>query len=108
MANKYIIPQESLTETQRVITEILENEQETLDKSRELLGKAYQLFLQKQQLLKDIEAVTEEMESCIHFAFVELPTDHDPQNWLLIDYKTIAKWIDPCDQTHIVNFQIIH
>lgn len=107
MTNKYTIPQDSLKETQKAITEMLE-EQETLDKSRELLGKAYQLFLQKQQLIKDIEAVTEEMESCIHFAFEELPNSHDPEDWLIIGKDVICKWPDPCDQTHIVDFRIIH
>lgn len=114
MANKYTIPQESLSETQRVITEILENEQETLDKSRELLGKAYQLFLKKQKLIKRLHeetaAITEEMEACIHFAFEELPKDHDPENWLLIDKQkgVICKWFDPCYVTHVVDFRIIH
>ena len=98
---KYEIPQDSLKQTQQAIAEMLD---EGLETSRELLGKAYQLFLQKQQLLQDVEAVTEEMEACINFAFEELPTDHDPEDWLKINGDTIAQWIDPGDQTHIVKF----
>ena len=89
----------------------------TLDKSRELLASAYKLFLEKQRLIKELNdktiAITEEMEACIHFAFEELPSSHDPEDWLLIDKLegqkgVICKWVDPSDMTHIVDFRIIH
>lgn len=51
--------------------------------------------------------VIDQMEEKINEAFMQLPDDHDPENWVLIDFNMIAKWPDPCDQTHVVEFESI-
>lgn len=79
-----------------------------MNTSRELLREVYALHLKKNALQQEISQINAEMESTINKAFRQLPIGHDPQNWLMIEGDVIARWIDPEDNTHMIEFTKIY
>lgn len=75
--------------------------------SRKLLYTAYRLLQKKIALLREVDQIAEDIEKATNEAYTALPTDYDPEDWLLIEKDLIAKWPD-IDHTHIVQFAKIH